>query len=275
MIFFNVLCIYIILRIQFQDAVSDVPQSRMGRFGGAKLEARKRQATVDAVESMSRCLDEVFALGYNIRTVLLLLGPTIVSPKEIYEIRLPVDYHDGKILTLQKCQNQLFSHLISSDILADVSDLQSIMKLTVMIEAPEDCDFGGTQLWTKPMYKIPKHGHHFVIDIKCNADVFSTDLSQVYDTSFNISGIDILEKSVNDCSRVTANGTGDDSSPVLLKDVLCGRVGEPLRHSSEVEPLEQPSSPRPAPLPSSSALYLWYQVPITVMGFKEKNSGAS
>lgn len=124
-----------------------------------------RRTLSDLAELMSQ-LDVFFTLT-PVPRVLLLLGGSPVSPKELYVIDMEgIQVGNGEqSLSLRPCLRQLFRALFLVD---PFSDLRSsgLMNLVLMVQGHRDC----ASDWFRPKmnYKVPTRGH--TLTIKLSSD---------------------------------------------------------------------------------------------------------
>ena len=163
------------------------------KSGVARLESRRRKEAVDSLEQIFGHINETFAFIHPVRQVILLFGPTIITPKEFYVLQFPTRCYDGNILHWKSCRTAFFHKLVASDIFSHAKDLNSMVKLTVMVEAPRECDAAAVGLIPKPMFKVPTRGTRFQLNFLCKGKVVNPDFSHVSDTSFDMSGIEPIE----------------------------------------------------------------------------------
>ncbi|XP_073421025.1 MAD2L1-binding protein isoform X1 [Dendrobates tinctorius] len=121
-----------------------------------------QRALSDLAELMSRL--QVFFTLTPVPRVLLLLGGSVVSPKELYVIDMEgIQVGNGEqSLSLRPCLRQLFHALFLAD---PFSELRSsgLMSLVLMVQGHRDCAAD----WFRPKlnYKVPTRGHTLTIKL--------------------------------------------------------------------------------------------------------------
>ncbi|KAJ3580931.1 hypothetical protein NHX12_022425 [Muraenolepis orangiensis] len=130
---------------------------------------RKRHRTLDELEEVFHHLELLFSLSLVPR-VLLLLGGSLVLPKEMYEINmeaLVLAAGDGS-LRVSSCLRQLFRTLFVADILSDVRSIR-LMATTVLVLAHRDCGVG----WFRPKldFKVPVRVKRQIIALSTDTDI--------------------------------------------------------------------------------------------------------
>ncbi|XP_069810797.1 MAD2L1-binding protein [Dendropsophus ebraccatus] len=130
----------------------------------------------DLAELMSQL--EVFFTLTPVPRVLLLLGGSPVSPKEMYVIDMEgIQVGNGEqSLSPRPCLRQLFRALFVADPFSDLRS-SSLMTLVLMVQGHRDC---ATE-WFRPKlnYKVPTRGHTLTIKLSSNGESAS-DLSDDY-----------------------------------------------------------------------------------------------
>lgn len=117
------------------------------------LDRRKCQQTLQDLEEVLQQLEVLFSLS-RVPRVLLLLGGSLVFPKELYEINMEELVFSGghQCLRVSSCLRQLFRTLFVADILSDARPVR-LMPTTVLALAHRDCGVG----WFRPklQFKVP------------------------------------------------------------------------------------------------------------------------
>lgn len=135
------------MRVQEEHAGSRRPgQSR-------DLAWRRCQQTLQELEEVLQQLEVLFSLS-RVPRVLLLLGGSVVLPKELYEIdmaALAVASGD-RCLRVSACLRQLFHTLFVADLLSDVRPVR-LMPTTVLALAHRNC--GAEWFRPKLQFKVP------------------------------------------------------------------------------------------------------------------------
>ncbi|KAM8859501.1 MAD2L1-binding protein [Spinachia spinachia] len=127
----------------------------------ADMEWRKSQQTLKELEEVLQQLEVLFSLS-RVPRVLLLMGGSLVLPKELYEINMEALILAGgdKSLRVSSCLRQLFHTLFVADLLSDSRPIR-LMPTTVLAMAHRDCDVA----WFRPklQFKMPKCVKHQII----------------------------------------------------------------------------------------------------------------
>ena len=267
-----------------------------------KVQTRKRQRAVQALDKMFLMLEEVFHMGGPIKQVLVILGSTVVTPKEVFVLKFPTSFSDSHSVSLRNCMSVLFRNLVIRDWFGDVKPLKSCTKLHVMVQAPRQCNFTSQMLLPKVNYKIPPRGKHFVLNFTCRAHVTNAELSQLGDSEFDISGVEQLNHSASDIDMgppmrsssrngsISESGFGTFSANHLMLSRL-GLSGsqQNSRHNSlsesgmDVESVHLNDSKTAGDqlldvstdcvkAVDEGVDYIWYQMPVALTGYKDKAS---
>ncbi|XP_028844000.1 MAD2L1-binding protein-like isoform X2 [Denticeps clupeoides] len=130
---------------------------------------RKCHRTLQAVEEVLTHLEILFSLSLVPR-VLLMLGGSVLLPKELYELNMEdVSLGTGDCsLRTSVCLRQLFRALFVADILPDARPVR-LMTTTVMALAHRDC--GVTGFCPKMNFRVPVRVKKQVIRLSCDRSV--------------------------------------------------------------------------------------------------------
>ncbi|KAK2828860.1 hypothetical protein Q5P01_019894 [Channa striata] len=116
---------------------------------------RKSQQTLQELEEVLQQLEVLFCLS-RVPRVLLLMGGSLVLPKELYEINMEalVLAAGDRSLQASSCLRQLFRSLFVADILFDSGPVH-LMPTTVLVLAHRNCGVA----WFRPklQFKVPTH----------------------------------------------------------------------------------------------------------------------
>ena len=260
---------------------------------------------VKSLEKMFSTLEDIFVNGGPIKQVLLILGATVVSPKEVFVLNFPTSFYDSHSLSFKSCMSTLFRSLVIRDWFGDVKPLKSCTKLHVLVQAPRHSDFGSQILHPKINYKVPPRGKQFALNFHCRAHIVNAELSQLGDAEFNISGIEPLNHSASDIDMgppvrsssrngsFSESGLGTCSANQLLLSKLgfsvCGGKSRPSsRHNSlsesgmdtdsvhlndtKVQDQSLETSSECIKAVDEGVEYIWYHLPDSMMGYKDKSS---
>ncbi|KAM9727355.1 MAD2L1-binding protein [Menidia menidia] len=148
--------------LQDEDTVSRRPVK------SKDMDWRKCQQTLQDLEEVLHQLEVLFSLS-KVPRVLLLIGGSLILPKELYEINMEdlVLAAGDQCLRVSACLRQLFRTLFVADLLSDTRPVR-IMPTTVLALAHRDCGVG----WFHPklQFKVPAR-------VKKHIIALSTDLS--------------------------------------------------------------------------------------------------
>ncbi|XP_056410590.1 MAD2L1-binding protein [Hyla sarda] len=141
-------------------------------------DARHCQRTLSDLAELMSQLDAFFTLT-PVPRVLLLLGGSPVSPKELYVIDMEgIQVGNGEqSLSPRPCLRQLFRSLFLAD---PFSDLRSsgLLSLVLMVQGHRDCATD----WFQPKlnYKVPTRGHSLTIKLSSSGAETTTYHSDDY-----------------------------------------------------------------------------------------------
>uniref|UniRef100_A0A672JFJ5 MAD2L1 binding protein n=1 Tax=Salarias fasciatus TaxID=181472 RepID=A0A672JFJ5_SALFA len=112
----------------------------------AGTDSRKCQQTLQELEEVLQQLEVLFALS-RVPRVLLLMGGSLILPKELYEINMEGLVLAGgeQCLRVSSCFRQIFHTLFVADLLSNAKPVCS-MPTTVLALAHRDCGVG----WFRP-----------------------------------------------------------------------------------------------------------------------------
>lgn len=147
------------LSSQAEDMVKKKPRAI------AEANSRACQQTLAELESVLNHLEGLFARTLVPR-VLILLGGSVLSPKEFYELdlsRLAPNSMDQS-LSIAACLRRLFRAIFVADAF---SELQAppLMGTIVMAQGHRDCG----EDWFRPKlnYRVPRRGHKLTVTLSC------------------------------------------------------------------------------------------------------------
>ncbi|CAI5770734.1 MAD2L1MAD2L1-binding [Podarcis lilfordi] len=144
---------------------------------------KRCQQVLSELEGMFQHLENMFSLTLVPR-VLILLGGTAVSPKELYEINLQGISMSSADESLQTgaCIRKLFRSLFLADVF---SELQAVptMGVVVMVQGHRNCGVN----WFRPKlnYKVPARGRKLTVSLSCSHSK-NTALSANQEMNFNL-----------------------------------------------------------------------------------------
>ncbi|XP_029377409.1 MAD2L1-binding protein [Echeneis naucrates] len=144
-----------------QTAVQDKDTVHQRPVQSADMDWRKCHQTLQELEEVLQQLEMLFSLS-RVPRVLLLLGGSLILPKELYEINMDALVLAGgdQCLRVSSCLRQLFRTLFVADILSDTRPVR-LMPTTVLVLAHRDCGVG----WFRPklQFKVPTRVKNKVI----------------------------------------------------------------------------------------------------------------
>lgn len=138
---------------------------RPGR--SADLAWRRCQQTLEELEEVLQHLEVLFSLS-RVPRVLLLLGGSIILPRELYEINMEavVVATGDQCLRVSSCLRQLFRNLFVADLLSDTRPVR-LMPTTVLALAHRNCGVA----WFRPklQFKVPTRVKNRVITLSTDS----------------------------------------------------------------------------------------------------------
>ncbi|XP_030603367.1 MAD2L1-binding protein [Archocentrus centrarchus] len=149
--------------VQDKDAVNRRPVL------SADMDWRKCQQTLQELEEVLQQLEVLFSLS-RVPRVLLLMGGSLVLPKELYEINMEalVSAGGNQCLRVSSCLRQLFRTLFVADLLSDTRPVR-LMPTTVLVLAHRDCGVG----WFRPklQFKVPARVKKQIIALSSDPNI--------------------------------------------------------------------------------------------------------
>lgn len=210
----------------------------------------------------------------EIQEILVVLGSTIVSPKETYLISMPLMCPESDGLPLKVCVKSLFKQIITQDIIQDLKKT-SCTKLHVLVKAHRHC--GLPWFLPKPMYKPSTRGQHCHINFESRSlsttigqhdltqDEIDVEISGI--EPFNISDLnDISLSSMSEssqCTSATDIGSVGLSTLSTLNATDCDISASSTAISTNQGSISEVNEPE----------YIWFQAPINVKGYRAKHKG--
>ncbi|KAM6916412.1 MAD2L1-binding protein [Xenentodon cancila] len=146
-------------------------KDRVSRRPGqpADTDWRKCQQTLQELEEVLQQLEVLFSLS-EVPRVLLLMGGSLVLPKELYEINMEdLGLAAGdQSLRVSSCLRQLFHTLFVADLLSDTRPVR-LMHTTVLALAHRDCGVG----WFRPklQFKVPTRVKNQIIALSTDPNI--------------------------------------------------------------------------------------------------------
>ncbi|XP_005936395.1 MAD2L1-binding protein [Haplochromis burtoni] len=149
--------------VQDKDVVNRRP------VHSADMDWRKCQQTLQELEEVLQQLEVLFSLS-RVPRVLLLMGGSLVLPKELYEINMESLASSGgnQCLRVSSCLRQIFRTLFVADLLSDTRPVR-LMPTTVLVLAHRDCGVG----WFRPklQFKVPTRVKKQIIVLSSDPNV--------------------------------------------------------------------------------------------------------
>ncbi|XP_056291456.1 MAD2L1-binding protein [Pseudoliparis swirei] len=155
--------------MQDKDIVSRRPVQ------AADMEWRKCQQTLQELEEVLQQLEVLFSLS-RVPRMLLLMGGSLILPKELYEINMEALILAGdQCLRVSSCLRQLFRNLFVADLLSDSRPV-CLMPTTVLALAHRDCGVD----WFRPklQFKIPTRVKHKIIALSTDPSIYKEPRAQ-------------------------------------------------------------------------------------------------
>ncbi|XP_010867678.2 MAD2L1-binding protein [Esox lucius] len=139
---------------------------RLGESVAGGLDWRKCQRTLQDLQEVLQQLEVLFTLSLVPR-VLLLLGGSLLLPKELYEVNMEevILAAGDRSLRVSSCLRQIFRTLFVADLLSDAKPVR-LTATTVMVLAHRNCGVA----WFRPRleFKVPTRVKSKVIGLSCD-----------------------------------------------------------------------------------------------------------
>jgi hypothetical protein len=243
---------------------------------------KKAEEVIHNLDEICIQLGNAFDTCPEIKSVLILIGSTTVSPKEIYMISLPPLNPEANNVSYQSCVKTLFKQLITDDVFSCSKEILPT-NVTVLLHAPRDS--GIKWFLPKSMFKVPQRGMQYHLNLIClyNEPVnYNHNLSIDLD-EMEISGIEPLDKSF----MLASTEEIYESFDLVIKLPSSESF---ISHSSYLEKMQasQSMSNRcqeestdiamhdmvgDEGIPSASNEdFIWFQSPLVIKGYKDKSS---
>ena len=187
-----------------------------------RLQQKKIEDAIRNVDELVKQVRHTFEICPEITQVAVVLGATIVSPKEIYLLQFPPLSPEADNLSSNEAVKTLFRQLVSQDPLRHIKAIP-ITNMSVLINAPRNSSC--SWFLPKDSYKLPNRGNQFHFNLLSTTDAHgSQDLSRDF-SIIDLSGFEPLESSVMDSpiSEVTfrSSSTNSDCSASLSAEYVC------------------------------------------------------
>ncbi|XP_055879547.1 uncharacterized protein LOC106057798 isoform X1 [Biomphalaria glabrata] len=156
-------------------------------------------------------LKKAFEVCPEIEQVAVLLGGTVVSPKESYFINFPPPCPDADCLPLVVCKTTLFKQIISEDIFGVLTNTISPTNIMLLFSAPRTCPLQ----WFLPKmsFAAPRIGTVITLNFHCTYLVPTCHDLTLMDAEMELSGIELL-----DCSLCEKDASGAEKEPTSHKN---------------------------------------------------------
>ncbi|CAG5135001.1 unnamed protein product [Candidula unifasciata] len=282
------------LALKFKSANTKPPWSK------SHLQDKKAKHLVTELTQLFDSLQKAFELCPEIEQVAIILGGTVMNPKESYVISFPPPCPDADSLPLMSCKRTLFQQIIGEDILGTMSTNLSPTSMMISVLAPRSCPVKG--FVPKHFMRTPKTGAVISFNFHCNYL-----LPVCHDLTFfedlEISGIEILgsvqkkpdsgknRSRLSVDSKIGEHSFKENHMDSGLNSAEVSSGGENFLHpgfGSEINHKQTPqikqltkrlASPvvRSADVPLSTdssqtgSDCIWYQSPIVIKGYRIKD----
>ncbi|KAH9523067.1 hypothetical protein Btru_065654 [Bulinus truncatus] len=164
----------------------------------------KAQKSKNLIQDLNMTFDNLkkaFEECPEIEQVAVLLGGTILSPKESYLINFPPPCPDADCLPLKDCKTTLFKRIISEDFFGCLSIKLPPTSMMLLLSAPRSCPLQ----WFLPKmsFNAPKIGTVISLNFQCTYLVPIRHDLTLDDAEIELSGIEILDCSL--CEKDNQN----------------------------------------------------------------------
>ena len=184
--------------------------------------------------------------GGPVKEIVLSLGPTIRSPKEVFVLRFPLGFHDSEAkITSKQCSVLLFKQLVTSDFLGGDSPAPKAgSKLHLLVLAPRHCRTSLENLVPQSSYSWQRY-RSFVIELTCTLPQADAELSRLEGWNGDMSGFEQIAVTPGRPS------TKSFTSPVSEFNI---DTASPCGQQNDIEQDD----------------YVWYKLPEPICGYKHK-----
>ncbi|XP_051469230.1 MAD2L1-binding protein-like [Apus apus] len=133
------------------------------------LASKRCQQTLMDLEGLLQHLEAMFSLT-PVPRVLFLLGGTVMSPRELYELNLEgvCEGSAEESLETASCVRKLFHSLFVADVFSELQALPAT-DTVVMLQGRRDC--GVDWFWPKLNYKVPTRGKKLTVTLSCGGEM--------------------------------------------------------------------------------------------------------
>ncbi|XP_055957008.1 MAD2L1-binding protein [Patella vulgata] len=230
-----------------------------------RLTERKASSALENLDLIFENIQKSFEHCPEISQIMIVLGSTVVSPKEMYIIQMPPLSPDAENIVFKSCVRSLFRQLITQDLLGNIKGI-SPTNMTVLLKAPRGCNIE----WFTPKhnFKTSSRGQQFMFNCVCEQPVVLTHDLTHDANEFDISGIDCLDSLDIDMSATAL----DD---VSLSELLSRRISfghhkyqTPVASKTPIDRINHKAT-TPAQTINQDDDHLWFQSPVVVKGYRD------
>ncbi|XP_053918493.1 serine/arginine repetitive matrix protein 3-like isoform X2 [Cuculus canorus] len=131
--------------------------------------SKKWQQLLTDLEGLFRHMEVMFSLT-RVPRVLFLLGGTVMSPREFYELNLESICEGSAEESLEpaSCVRKLFRSLFVADVFSELEDLP-VVGTVVMLQGHRSC--GNDWFRPKLNYKVPTRGRKLTVNLSCDEGI--------------------------------------------------------------------------------------------------------
>ncbi|XP_053919279.1 MAD2L1-binding protein-like isoform X1 [Cuculus canorus] len=131
--------------------------------------SKKWQQLLTDLEGLFRHMEVMFSLT-RVPRVLFLLGGTVMSPREFYELNLESICEGSAEDSLEpaSCVRKLFHSLFVADVFSELEDLP-VMGTVVMLQGHRSC--GDDWFRPKLNYQVPTRGRKLTVNLSCDGGI--------------------------------------------------------------------------------------------------------
>lgn len=153
---------------------------------------KRIQNLVSDLDTLFESIRKAFEVCPEIQQAAVLLGGTVITPKESYIFNLPNLCPEADNISLKSSKQALFRHLVGEQVLASDA-LLSPTTTTVLLNAPRLSALHG--FIPKTAYKVPTRGRCLTLNMVCRQPSMVCHDLTYDDYEVEISGIEPLESS--------------------------------------------------------------------------------
>ncbi|XP_053919281.1 MAD2L1-binding protein-like isoform X2 [Cuculus canorus] len=166
--------------VLYQRQQLPLPYEQLGCFCRRDEDASKKPSSLDRaskkwqqlltdLEGLFRHMEVMFSLT-RVPRVLFLLGGTVMSPREFYELNLESICEGSAEDSLEpaSCVRKLFHSLFVADVFSELEDLP-VMGTVVMLQGHRSC--GDDWFRPKLNYQVPTRGRKLTVNLSCDGGI--------------------------------------------------------------------------------------------------------